>query len=53
MRSTSIITGDALPNIDIPVGLGLLPDAGNLELSDSTGRFAIARDDLKKESILG
>jgi hypothetical protein len=48
-----MITGDALSNIDIPLGLGLLPDAGNLELGDSTGRFVIARDDLKKESILG
>jgi hypothetical protein len=53
MRSTSIITGDALSNNDISEGLGLLSDAGNLELRDSTGRFGIAREDLKKESILG
>lgn len=53
MRSTSIITGDALSNNDISEGLGVLSDAGNLELRDSTGRFGIARDDLKKESMLG
>jgi len=53
MRSTSMITGDALSNIDVSVGLGLLADAGDLELSDSAGRFAIERDDVKKESILG
>jgi len=48
-----MITGDALSNIDVSVGLGLLADAGNLELNDSAGRFAIVRDDVKKESILG
>lgn len=53
MRSTSMISGDALSNIDVSLGLGLLEDAGNLELSDSTGRLAIVRDDVKKESILG
>jgi hypothetical protein len=48
-----MISGDALSNIDVSLGLGLLEDAGNLELSDSTGRLAIVRDDVKKESILG
>jgi hypothetical protein len=53
MRSTSMITGDALSNIDVSVGLGLLADAGNLELCDSAGKFALVRDDVKKESMLG
>jgi len=51
-QSTSMITGDALSEIDVGEGLGLLGDAGNLELDDSAGRFVAVRDDLKKESIL-
>jgi len=47
-----MITGDALSEIDVGEGLGLLGDAGNLELDDSAGRFVAVRDDLKKESIL-
>lgn len=44
MRSTSMITGDAL------VDRSLLADAGNFE---PAGRTAIGRDEPKKESILG
>jgi len=49
-----MITGDALSNIDdVSVGRSLLEDAGDFESSDSAGRIAIARDEPKKESILG
>lgn len=49
MRSTSMITGDALSNIDdgVSAGLSLLADAGSFELSDSGGRSVIGRDDPK------
>jgi hypothetical protein len=54
MRSTSMITGDALSNVDeVSLGLSLLEDAGNFELGDSAGRSVIARDEPKKESMLG
>jgi hypothetical protein len=43
IRSTSMITGDSLSNID----------AGSFDLSGSAGRIVIGRDDPKKESILG
>lgn len=56
MRSTSMITGDDIDD-DVSVGLRLLADAGCscgcFELRDSAGRIDIARDDPKKESILG
>jgi hypothetical protein len=49
MRSTSMITGDALSNIDdgVSAGLSALADAGSFELSDSAGRNDIGRDDPK------
>ena len=50
MRSTSMITGDV---DDVPAGVSSLTDAGGFELSDSAGRSVIARDDPKKESMLG
>ena len=53
-RSTSMITGDdGLSRTGVCVGLGLLEDVSKLELCDSAGTFVAARDDLKKESILG